>query len=528
MPRVEPYVTTANGLAGSARRRLDRSLLALAIVAAAWVLVQFATTFRVGLGADESIYLSQYAGDVPAFTFSAPRARGVPVLVAPVTLVTTSVPVIRAYLTVLSGVGLFCAFWPWLRVRSGRTGPYVVPAAAALFASLWVAVFYGNEAMPNMFVAYGAVAAVGLFLLAVRPGRRRGATIGLASAIADTALVRPTDALWVALALAAAALVVRSWRRPAVVVAPLVGIVVGWAEWIGEAFAYYGGPLARLSSAGAENETGLHFSLYEHLTALSERQVLCRPACDSISPITSTWFLAIPVVMILGCVVTRRTARFAPATLAAVVASVFAASYLFGVGYAAPRFLLPAYALAALPVAEALGWLVRGAPARWRPATVALAVVGLVAHAGVQARGLDVILHKQGHKRTAFARIGGELARLGVRSPCLVFGAAGAPKAVAFYAHCRQRSVSHVRDVRHTPRVVRAARAAGEHVVVVALGSGALPHWLDRWSRVSLAGAGAPRWCAFLPPGQAGLGVDRARPDRRKDPGVIHAADVGH
>ncbi|MBO0829056.1 MAG: hypothetical protein J2P24_14880, partial [Streptosporangiales bacterium] len=438
--------------------------------------------------------LSQYARDVPPGVFSAPRARGLPLLVAPVTLVTTSVPAIRAYLTVLSGVGLFCAFWPWLRVRPGA----VVPGAAALFASVWVAVFYGNEAMPDMFVAYGAIAAVGLFALAVRPGRQRWAAVGLAGAVACTALVRPTDALWVAVSLVVAALVVRAWRRPGLVLAVLGGVAIGWGEWVGEAYAYYGGPLARLSAAGAENETGLHFSLYQHLAALSETQILCRPACHQVSPVVSVWFFAVPVVAVVGCVVTRRTSRFAPMTLAAVVAAVFVASYIVGVGYAAPRFLLPGYGLAALPAAEAVRWLVRGAPARLRPATVGLAVVGVLAHLGVQARGLDDVLHRQAPPRAVVADVGAGLARLGTRPPCLVYGH-DAPQ-VAFYAHCHESAVKQNWGGGHTPAGIRAARAAGQQVVVLTRQSDRPAHWLDRWRRVPLTDAGAHRWYAYLPP----------------------------
>lgn len=481
-----------------ARSGADRWLLVLAGVAGMWVVVQFVVTFHVGLGWDETVYLSQYARDVPPGVFSPPRARGVPLLVAPITLVTTALPAIRAYLTVLSGVGLFCAFWPWLRVRPGA----VVPGAAALFASVWVAVFYANEAMPDMFVAYGAVAAVGLFLLAVRPGRQRGASIGLAGAVGFTALVRPTDALWVAGTLVVAALAVRAWRRPAVVLAVVCGVAIGWGEWIGEAFAYYGGPLARLSAAGAENETGLHFSLIQHLAALSERQILCRPACHHISPVTSLWFFAIPVVAVVGCVVTRRTRWFAPTMLATAVAAVFVASYVIGVGYAAPRFLLPAYALAALPVAEAAGWLLGGAPARFRPATAALAVVGVLAHLGIQAHGLDIVLSKQIHHRAVLTDVGTGLARLGVRPPCLVYGH-DAPQ-VAFYAHCHEQAVRHAWGGRHTPAHVSAALSKGERVVVVAKQADRPAHWLGPWRHVPLAGAGPRHWHAYLPPPPGG------------------------
>ena len=42
--------------------------------------------------------------------------------------------------------------------------PRVLALAGALFASLWVTVFYGPQAMPNYWVAVGALACVGCFL----------------------------------------------------------------------------------------------------------------------------------------------------------------------------------------------------------------------------------------------------------------------------------------------------------------------------------------------------------------------------
>lgn len=475
-------------------RRLDRWVLLLACVAVAWVAVQFVLTFRVGLGWDETTYLSQYARDVPPGVFSAPRARGVPLLVAPIVAFTTAVPAIRAYLTVLSGIGLFLAFLPWLRVRPG----YAVPFAAALFGSIWVALFYADEAMPDMFVAYGAVASVGLFLLAVRPGRHRAAVAGLFAAVAFAALVRPSDALWVAATLVVAGVVVRAWRRPAAILAVAAGVAVGWGEWFAEAYAYYGGPMARLRAAGAENETGLHFSLWQHVTALSERQLLCRPACVSASPVTAAWFFAIPVVAIVGCVLVRRTTRFAPLVLAASTAAVFTAAYVFGVGYAAPRFLLPAYALAALPVAEAAAQLAGGVRARARPVMAGVVVIGVLAHLGIQARGLEVVLHRQIPARESTAKVGARLAGLGVVPPCLVYGRDAAQ--VGFRAHCAESSPKHAYGGARPPARIREALREGRHVVVVLRGRSRPAPYLATWRRFPLTGAGASDWYAYLPP----------------------------
>lgn len=473
----------------------------LAAVATAWVAAQFAVTFRVGLGWDETVYLTQYAHGIPPDVFSAPRARGVPLLVAPVTLLTTSVAAIRAYLTVASGVGLFCAYWPWVRLRPGA----VVPLAAALFAACWVAMFYGNEAMPNTFVAYGAVAAVGLFVHAAAPaaaaqGRHRWALAGLFAAFAFTSLVRPTDALWVGLLLIAAALVVRAWRRPAPLAAVAAGLAVGWGEWIGEAYASYGGLVARLHAAGAQNETGLHFSLGQQLAGLSGQHILCRPACHGVSPLAVAWFFAVPLVGLLGVYAARRRPWSAATALAGAAGVVVAASYILGVGYAAPRFLLPYYALAALPVAEGLAWLARGPRPGARLPTASVAVLGVFAYLLIQAHGMLGVLHQQVPARAATVQAAHALVRLGVHPPCFVYGH-DAPQ-IAYPDRCAAWGLTGEPDGTHTPAHLRHASASAQRVVVVAHQTGRPAPFLAQWERVHLTGPDLRHWYAYLPPNE--------------------------
>src|ERR1022692_4116985 len=69
--------------------RASGSIWWLAAVAAAFSLSQLLfVSPRMGLGWDEAVYVSQFSGHAPAAFFDAARARGVPLLVAPVTLVT--------------------------------------------------------------------------------------------------------------------------------------------------------------------------------------------------------------------------------------------------------------------------------------------------------------------------------------------------------------------------------------------------------------------------------------------------------
>ena len=112
------------------------SLWWLAAVAAAYTAAQLLFVSRqLGLSWDEVVYVSQVSGHAPAAYFDAARARGVPLLVAPVTLLTSSQTALRVYLSVASGLGLFLALLAWRRLRPG----WILALAGLSFGSLWVA-----------------------------------------------------------------------------------------------------------------------------------------------------------------------------------------------------------------------------------------------------------------------------------------------------------------------------------------------------------------------------------------------------
>ena len=125
----------------------------------------------MGLSWDEAVYVSQVSGHAPAAWFDPARARGVPLLVAPVAALTSSVTALRVYLSVACGLGLTVALWTWRRLRPA----WVLGLAGVLFGGLWVAQYYGPQAMPDMWSALGGLAAVGCFL---RGGRRRWLGLG--------------------------------------------------------------------------------------------------------------------------------------------------------------------------------------------------------------------------------------------------------------------------------------------------------------------------------------------------------------
>jgi hypothetical protein len=104
------------------------------------------------------------------------------------------------------------------------------------------------------------------------------------------------------------------------------------------------------------------------------------------------------------------------------------------IDYAAPRFLLPAYALLAVPAADGLAFLVTGTSPQLRPAMTAVVACLL----GVQLVAQHLVLdHEAGGTVTFhddYTRIGTALAAHGVRPPCLVQGVQYIP--IAFDAGC--------------------------------------------------------------------------------------------
>ncbi|WP_405792093.1 ArnT family glycosyltransferase [Streptomyces sp. NBC_01506] len=412
----------------------DGGLLWVAVVAGVYTVVQL--VFVVpgsGLGWDETVYTSQVsrAASDTAF-FSAPRARGITFLIAPVTSLTSSVDVLRVYLALLSGAGLFLALHVWRRLLPAS----VLALAGALFAGLWITVYYGPQVMPNLWVALGCLAAVGLFLRAARDRTDRAALIGLGVAVAFVALMRPTDAFWLTAPLALIALSVRRWRRWALLAALAVGGAVGCAEWIIEAYVSYGGLFPRLARASEiQGHLGWNLVFGDHMRSLDGR-LLCRP-CDVRwrRPATAIWWFALPLLTLGGVLVAARLRRLPLVLVPTLVGLSMAAQYLLLIGYAAPRFLLPVYALLALPTALFLTWIVR--TAKPRPLVVALLVAAAVAHLWVQGSVVADRAERSRSDRVTFDRIAAEFARQGVTPPCVVSGTEAIR--VAFRVGCASR-----------------------------------------------------------------------------------------
>ncbi|MEV5954769.1 hypothetical protein AB0M11_13525 [Streptomyces sp. NPDC051987] len=414
--------------AQAVRPRRPRGEPWLGMVAGAFTLAQLVLVRPdLGLGWDEAVYVSQVSGDVPAAYFSAPRSRGISLLVAPIASWSDSTVLLRIYLAVLSGLALYLA----LRVWRGHLAPAVLALAGGLFASLWVTLFYGPQAMPNYWVAVGALACVGCFLRARANPRDRAAWWGVLAGAALMAGMRPTDAVYVVLPLLALSL-----RRPRLLAVLLAGLAAGAGEWVIEAYTSYGGLAQRLSDASAiQGGLGWHLAVLDQLRSLGGR-TLCRPCTGAApGPLVTLWWFALPLLAVLGAVVAVRARRALPVLLPSACAVTAAVPYLFLIGYAAPRFLLPAYALLALPVAHGLVHLVT-APAHraGRVLAAGLVAVGLAGHLAVQYVVLEHTVHSSAASRADWTRTAAALHTRGVRPPCLLSGYDAVP--VAYAAGC--------------------------------------------------------------------------------------------
>ncbi|MFE2965933.1 hypothetical protein ACFXKC_20120 [Streptomyces sp. NPDC059340] len=404
----------------------------LALLAGAFTLAQLILVRPgMGLGWDETVYVSQVGSHAPAAFFSAPRARGVSLLVAPIASWSSSTALLRVYLAVLSGLGLFVA----LRVWRGLFPMRVLAAAGALFATLWVTLFYGPQAMPNYWVAIGALACVGCFLRAQADRFDRAALWGVGLSAALMAWMRPTDAVYVTLPLFFLVVCVRRWWRPRLLVALVAGLVAGAGEWVVEAYVSYGGLAQRLSDGSSiQGGLGWNIAFGDQMRSLGGR-VLCRPCTGAMpAPPVMLWWFALPVVAVLGAVIAVKARRGVNSLLLLACAAMVGFPYLFMIGYAAPRFLLPVYILLAIPAADALIHLATAPGGGRRPVAATLVALGLAGHLVVQFAVLEHTVHGTTVSHQDWADTATQLHRLGVKPPCMLTGYEDVP--IAFYTRC--------------------------------------------------------------------------------------------
>jgi hypothetical protein len=495
--------TVAAASRGRAEDRTSHQLahrLLVGVCLAYLLIVALRTSQSMALTWDEVVYASQVARDVPAAGFSAPRSRGMPVLLAPVAALTSAVFPLRVYLSLGSALLMYLAFRPWLAVLPERgRSVYVPPLAAGLFSTLWLTVLYGTMAYPNLWLAFVLVGGTGYYCIAMRQRPVRAPTIlAIVLAYSIASLLRPTDALAAAGPLLLAPVLHRASRQLAPLAATLTGLAVGWGAWIVEAFFRYSGPLQRLREGAELNEGGFTWSLPKHLDALGGPYLLCRPPdlCEGTSWPAVSWLVLLPILVVVGAVVAHRADWTLPAILAVGCAVSVAAPYLIMVDYAAPRFLLPSYALLLLPTAAALLWLGDRAYPPARIVAIASLVCVIAIHGGVQ----QAVFNGANDHLLRIARSHATQANFlrheeGVRPPCLFVGQGAIQQ--SYILRCRSAPADHETFPEREASIAEALRQ-GETVVVRLRASEPVPEYLASWERIDLPGPSS--YVAFVPP----------------------------
>lgn len=475
---IRPGPHAAPGAQVAANPRSSRWGIAW-LVAAAVAFTLTALLFdslRIPLFWDESVYASQISQHVP-MGWGAQRARGLPLLVAPVTLLTSSVVVLRVYLLLMAGVGLFLAMLAW----RGWYPDWVVALAGVIFGGLWVTQWQASLLLPSYWSAIGGMAGVGLFLRAMQRGRTSPpGLVLLAAAVAFTALIRPADALAVFVPVLAIAIAAGLWRHAVSPVAALagaivVGLAVGVGEWVVEADMYFGGLFSRLHGM-SQASGGRKLDLVNNLRIMSGGVVSSEPGFPSIHgwsyPPLIAWWAAFGVLAVVGVYGARRAHGW---LLAATPVICALSVYVF---YSLPvrdnsRYLQPMWALLAVSAAGGIYWLVTAPRGRLRLVAIAAAILFVAVELGSQ----HVVQASANAQRVAQARDQTDavqaIRQLGVRPPCVI---TSAPVAVPYAL-----PVAYYLDCSYAFHLKSLTQAGGRRVVVL-IQSGRPPQpFAQRW-----------------------------------------------
>jgi hypothetical protein len=477
------------------RRRGDLAVLGVAVL---FLVLQLAwVPSSLGLSTDEATYLAKVDPRAAPLNWTAPRAWGMPILAAPVVLITASLEVLRTYMGVLASLLLLAAFRPWVRVLH----PAVAPVAALGFSTIWFTVQAGASVMPNLYVALGSIGAIGLYLRTVeQPTWWRILLVALAACL--VALVRPTDSVLTLGPLVLCALLIPRLRRAVPLAAGSAGVLAGWSPWVVEAFLLFGGPVERMTSAETAGPGGTSLRIANLLIypRLLEGQPLycCKtgPVADAgpVPWLYTAWLLVVVALTVAGVAVAVRQRRL-PEVLPCVGGAVLIAGfYLLLPAFTALRFLLPALGLASIPIALALVSAATGPPERWRRLTTSLVGLALLAHLGLMLPTAYHRLQTLDEARDRQIQAAEVLRPVIAGRPCLVVGTE--KQVTAYYLHCR---VVGARPTKRPPARVREAQQAGH--VMVAILSGGPPEnsYLSSWQRYEVAGMPG-RWRVYVPP----------------------------
>jgi hypothetical protein len=478
-----------------------RALYAVIALVAAWIVAAIVLVpLRRAFAWDEAVYFAKAAPDLPTITWAAERDIGFPALLWPVVAAGGTLVAARLELLLLAGLLAVGAYAPWA-TRMGSAAP----AAALLFLTTWPALFYGTELYPHLVVALAIVGALGSVAVALQTGRRPPVFAALAFT-AFAGCIRPADVL---LVVAVAVPVTFALERKQSV-APLVGLLggtaVGCVAWIVEAYLVFESPIARWNEAfGRTPDRDARRGL---LTALAHRGL---DADLASTPIVAgvLWVVLLGALAVAGTVVGwRRGQRSAllPALLAATVVALAYGIYWSDTG---ARFLIPAFALAAVPAGFALqqAWRALRAPTTWPrvlgTATCAVVLVSVALHANA-ARSIGA---RERRERATDMAAGRTMASLAEGRPCRFVAQHAFPQ-IEVASGCDGLPVDFDRDV----PLPRAFRYATPGTVRFAVGPRPpVPGSpIERWQEVPVDGVPPLRLWIAPEGGAASIGPARA------------------
>ena len=410
-PAAHPDVHA--GLTARERAFAGRLLLA---VGAAYLLVQLALfSLHRAPRWDEAVYLSQVTPGAKAQFFAPFRARGITLLIAPVTWWGGSLAAVRLFLIAASATAVTAALWVWIPLIG-----MAAPVAAFLFGFSSVGLLNGSEIFPNFWAATLGLAVAGLVCRWLVDGGRR--PVALASLLlAVLALFRPTEATAVTGVLAFYVLVFKrpSWR----VLLPLtLGLAIGWLPWVIEMSVRFGGPLAALREAGTA-----HFALTS-VTA-NVRQYLAYTdgrvgGPNAQIPLAGVlWWSWLFLMAIVALAQRKRAVARDGVLLCSLGGLALGIQYVVFVSALAARYLLPALAFLSVPAAVGVVSLIRGGVRARIAGAIALLLV--IPWAVWQANVADKVETLEASHDETFRVVGLALKQLANGRPCVFMGLHG-------------------------------------------------------------------------------------------------------
>ena len=366
-------------------------------------------------GWDESVYLSQVTPGAEVAFFAGWRARGITLLVAPAIWVGASIGELRIFLMVVSAVGVGLALAVWKPIIG-----MAASVALFLFSCTWIALLNASQVMPNFWTAVLGLAAAGYTVRWNEGGRGRHAALA-GAALALTALVRPTEATVIFAILAA--LVVLGRRSWTALGALSAGLVVGWLPWVVEMSVRFGGPLEALRGAASGHvaPAAVTQNLRRYL-AYTDGELI-----SAVVPLPGiVWWVALAVLAVVGIVRAATRPERVAASVGAAAALAVTIEYVVFVPVLAPRFLLPAYAFAAIPASIGVVSLFRGRMILRSAGVVVLlaAIPWAVWQAGVAQR-VEAEATRVGR---LFWQAGQQIGRMAAGDTCSFMSPAGHPQ----------------------------------------------------------------------------------------------------